>query len=193
MAAGAVALAAAAVIFCLHPVPETIWQNLGFLNLLLMGVMLGIVQCRGVAAPQAIMLTVAALTVGALLVFLGQAFFLGILPHDLLAQKSAEIMETVHQVLGDPAGGASTPLVPGVASAEAEALLQLLLPGLLITNMALVAWLNVVLSRQLIFLLGWGEADPPLYHWAAPEWLIFVLLGPGFSSWCRCPGRGSSD
>jgi uncharacterized protein YybS (DUF2232 family) len=180
LAAGALALAAAAVIFCLHPALETIWQNLGFLNLLLMGVMLGILQCRGVTAPQAIMVTVAALTVGALLVFLGQAFFLGISPHDLLAQKSAEVMDTVHQVLGDAAGGTPVPLVPGVAPAQVEALLKRLLPGLLVTNMALVAWLNVVLSRQIIFLLGWGEADPPLYYWAAPEWLIFVLLGAGF-------------
>ena len=52
LAAGALALAAAVVIFCLHPVLETIWQNLGFLNLLVMGVMLGILQCRGVAAPR---------------------------------------------------------------------------------------------------------------------------------------------
>ena len=180
LAALTVALAAVAVIFCLHPVLETVWQNLGFLNLLLMGVLLGILQCRGVAAPQAIMLTVAALTVGALLVFLGQAVYLGIAPQDLLAQKSAEVMDTVHKVLGDTAGGAAGPLVPGVAPAQMEALLQRLLPGLLVTNLALVAWLNVVLSRQMIFLLGWGEAEPPLYHWAAPEWLIFVLLGAGF-------------
>jgi uncharacterized protein YybS (DUF2232 family) len=145
-----------------------------------MGGLLGVLQCRGVGPPQAIMLTVAALTAGAVLVFLGQAFFQGISPHDLLAQKSAEVMDTLHKVLGDPAGGAAGPLVPGVAPAQVEALLRRLLPGLLITNLALVAWLNVVLSRQLIFLLGWGVADPPLYHWAAPEWLIFVLLGAGF-------------
>jgi uncharacterized protein YybS (DUF2232 family) len=180
LAAGALALAAAVVIFSLHPVPETIWQNLGFFNLLVMGVMLGILQCRGVAAPQAMILTVAALSLGALLIFLGQAFFQGISPHDLLAQKSLEVMNTLRKVLGDPAGGAPSPLVPGVAPAQVEAMLQLLLPGLLVTNMALVAWLNVVLSRQLIFSLGWGEADPPLYHWAVPEWLIFVLLGAGF-------------
>jgi uncharacterized protein YybS (DUF2232 family) len=180
LAAGALALAAAAVIFSLHPAPETIWQNLGFYNLLVMGVMLGILQCRGVAAPQAIILTVAALSVGALLIFLGQAFFQGISPPDLLAQKSVEVMDTLRKVLGDTAGGASSPLVPGVDSAQVETLLQLLLPGLLVTNLAMVAWLNVVLSRQLIFILGWGEADPPLYHWAAPEWLIFVLLGTGF-------------
>ncbi len=180
LAAGAVALAGVAIIFCLHPALETIWQNLGFLNLLLMGVMLASLQCRGVTAPQAILVTVAALTVGALLLFLGQAVFMGISPQDLLAQKSAEVMDTVHKVLGDSAGGVSGSVVPGVAPAQVEALLQRLLPGLLVTNMALVAWLNVVLSRQLIVLLGWGAADPPLSRWAAPEWLIFVLLGAGF-------------
>jgi uncharacterized protein YybS (DUF2232 family) len=185
-----VALAAAAAIFCLHPVLETVWQNLGFLNLLLMGVLLASLQCRGVTAPQAIMLTVAALTAGALLVFLGQAVYLGMAPHDLLAQKSAEIMDSVRKILGDTAGGASVPLVPGVAPAQVEALLQRLLPGLLVTNLALVAWLNVVLSRQMIFLLRWGEADPPLYHWAAPEWLIFVLLGGGFLLLVPVAGAG---
>lgn len=180
LAAGALALAGVAVIFSLHPALETIWQNLGFLNLLLMGVMLASLQYRGVTAPQAIMVTVAALTVGALLVFLGQAVFMGISPQDLLAQKSAEVMDTVRKVLGDTAEGAPGSLVPGVAPAQVEAVLQRLLPGLLVTNMALVAWLNVVLSRQLIVLLGWGAVDPPLSRWAAPEWLIFVLLGAGF-------------
>ena len=90
--------------------------------------------------------------------------------------------------MGDPAGGAASPLVPGVAAAQVEALLQRLLPGLLVTNMALVAWLNVVLSRQIISLLGGGEADPPLYHWAAPEWLIFLLLGAGFLLLVPVPG-----
>jgi uncharacterized protein YybS (DUF2232 family) len=180
LAAGALAVAGAVVIFSLHPAAETIWQNLGFLNLLLMGVMVASLQCRGVTAPQAIMVTVAALTVGALLLFLGQAVFMGISPQDLLAQKSAEVMDTVRKVLGDGAGGVSDSVVPGVAPAQVEALLQRLLPGLLVTNMALVAWLNVVLSRQIISLLGWGTPDPPLYHWAAPEWLIFVLLGSGF-------------
>jgi len=180
LAAGVLAVAGAVVIFALHPALETIWQNLGFLHLLLMGVMLASLQCRGVTAPQAIMLTVAALTAGALLLFLGQAVFMGISPQDLLAQKSAEIMDTVRKVLGDAAGGAPASLIPGVAPEQVETLLQRLLPGLLVTNMALVAWLNVVLSRQIVFLLGWGAADPPLYHWAAPEWLIFILLGAGF-------------
>jgi hypothetical protein len=180
LAALSVALAAVVAIFCLHPAMETIWQNLGFVNLLLMGVMLATLQGRGVTAPTAIILTVSALCLGAFLVFLGQAFFLGVAPHDLLAQKTAEIMDTMHKLLGDAAGGAATPLVPGVSPADLGAVLQRLLPGLLVINMALVAWLNVVLSRQLIMLLGWGAPEPPLYRWTAPEWLIFVLLGAGF-------------
>jgi len=179
MAALGLALAAVAGIFCLHPVLDTLWQNLGFLHLLLMGVILASLQCRGVSAPQAILLTVAALSVGALLVFVGQAVFLGVSFHDLLVQKSAEIVDTLNKVIGDAGGGPGS-MLPGVTPDQFEVLLQRLLPGLLITNMALVAWLNVVLSRQLIFLLGWGEPDPPLYHWIAPEWLIFVLLAAGF-------------
>jgi hypothetical protein len=180
LAALAVALVAAAAIFSLHPVLDTIWQNLGFFNLLLMGVMLSILQCRGVSAPQAILLTVATLIAGAVLVFIGQAFFLGLAPQDLLAQKSAEIMDVVRKFLGDAGSGASGSPVPGVAPEQMQTLLTRLLPGLLVTNMAMVAWLNVVLARQLIFTLGWGAPDPPLYHWAAPEWLIFVLLAAGF-------------
>jgi uncharacterized protein YybS (DUF2232 family) len=122
---------------------------------------------------------VAALSLGALLVFLGQALYQGIAPQELLAQKTAEVMESVRKILGDPAGGSGS-LVPGVDPAQIGFLLQRLLPGLLVTNLALVAWLNVVLSRQIIFLLGWGETAPPLFHWEAPERLIFVLLGAGF-------------
>jgi uncharacterized protein YybS (DUF2232 family) len=179
LAALGLALAAAAAIFSLNPVLDTLWQNLGYFNLLLMGVMLTSLQCRGVSAPQAIILTVAVLSVGALLVFAGQALVQGISPQDLLALKSAEVMDTVHKVLGDAAGG-SGGLVPGVAADEVGALLTRLFPGLLVTNMALVAWLNVILSRQIIFLLGWSDLEPPLYSWAVPEWLIFVLLGAGF-------------
>lgn len=178
-AALALALAAAVLIFCLHPTLHTFWQNLGFMNLLAMGVVLASLQCRGVSAPQAIIYTVVALSVLAVLIFFGQAFYLGLTPQDLLAQKTAEIMATVAKILGD-AGGASGALIPSVASADLQVLLERLLPGLMIANMGLVAWLNVVLARQLYFLLGWGEMEPPLSRWVAPEWLIFPLLGAGF-------------
>jgi hypothetical protein len=179
-AALGLALAVAAVIFSLNPALDTLWHNLGFFNLMLMGVLLASLQYRGVWAPQAIILTVAVLAIGAILLFLGQALLFGVSPQALLAQKSAEVLDTVHKVLGDTGTGAAGPLVPGLDPAEVKRLLQRLLPGLMITNMALVAWLNVVLCRQLAFLLGWGEPDPPLYHWMVPEWLIFALLAGGF-------------
>jgi uncharacterized protein YybS (DUF2232 family) len=180
MVALGLALAVAALVFALHPVPDTLWQNLGFFNLLLMGVLLTSLHHRGVATPQAIILTVVVLSAAAFLVFLGQAVVLGVSPQALLAQKSAEVMDTVKKVLGETGGTAPGPLVPGLPPEKTAGLLQRLLPGLLVTNMALVAWFNVVLARQLFHLLGWGEPEPPLYHWMAPEWLVFVLLGAGF-------------
>ena len=63
LAALALALAAAVLIFCLHPTLDTFWQNLGFMNLLAMGVVLASLQCRGIWAPQAIIYTVVALSV----------------------------------------------------------------------------------------------------------------------------------
>ena len=180
MAALAVALVVAVLIFSLNPALDAFWQNLGFLNLLAMGVVIASLQSRGVGAPLAIIYTVVALNGVALLLFLGQAFYLGLAPQDLLAQKSAEIMATVAKILGGTGGGASGSLVPGVAAADLHVLLERLLPGLMVANMGLVAWLNVVFARQLYALLGWGEPVPPLYQWAAPEWLIFPLLGAGF-------------
>jgi uncharacterized protein YybS (DUF2232 family) len=180
LAALALALAAMVLIFSLHPTPDTFWQNLGFLNLLAMGVLLNSLQCRGVGAPQAIILTVVALNVFALLIFLGQALYLGMSPQALLAQKTSEIMGTVDTILGDTGAGTAGSLMPGVAPETVKVLLERLLPGLMVANMGLVAWLNVVLARQLRTLFGWGQPDPPLYNWVAPEWLIFPLVGAGF-------------
>ena len=71
-------------------------------------------------------------------------------------------------------------MIPGVSPAEAEATLQRLLPGLVVTNTGLVAWLNVVLARQLEYWRTGQKPAPPLYQWALPEWLIFGVLGAGF-------------
>jgi len=173
------ALVTALCIFSLKPGLEVIQANLGFGSLLLMGVLLTSLKQRGVPPPRAIILTVAALSVTALLFLLGQAFFLGVSPLALVAQKSSEIMAMVQQVLGE-AGGGSSPLLPGVSQADLEAILQRLLPGLVVANTGLVAWLNVILARQIAFFLGWGKPEPPLFYWATPEWLIFVVLGTGF-------------
>lgn len=174
------ALATALFIFSLKPGLDIILTNLGFGSLLLMGVLLSSMQSRGLSSPQAIIVTVLVLNLLALLVLLGQAFFSGITLQALLAQRAAEIMESVQKVVGEPGGGSPGPLIPGVSQADLQALLTLLLPGIAITNMGLVAWINVILGRQLSLILGWGEPEPPLYYWSTPEWLIFVVLGAGF-------------
>ena len=162
----------------LRPGLETLWQNLGFLSLLLMGLLLSVLQNRGLSPTRAIFVTVLILNGLALLLLVGQAWYQGITLQALLAQRGAEIMQTVHQVLGE--GGSAAPLIPGVPQAEAEAILQRLLPGLLVTNTGLVAWLNVVLLRQLAVVATGRKPEPPLYYFALPEWLIFGALGAGF-------------
>lgn len=172
------ALAGAAVILAVNPGLETLWQNLGLLSLLLMGLLLSTLQKRGLSAPWAIIVTVLILNGLALLLLLGQAFYQGITLQSLLAQRSAEIMEAVHQVLGE--GGKAAPLIRGVPQTETDAMLQQLLPGLVVINTGLVAWLNMVLVRQLNSMATGQRPEPPLYYWALPEWLIFAALGAGF-------------
>ncbi len=171
-------LAGIALMLVLRPGLETLWQNLGFLSLLLMGLLLSVLQNRGLSAARAILLTVLILNGLALLLLVGQAWYQGITLQALLAQRGAEIMQTVHQVLGE--GGSAAPLLPGVPQAEAEAVLQRLLPGLVVTNTGLVAWLNIVVLRQLAVVATGLKPEPPLYYFALPEWLIFAAVGAGF-------------
>jgi hypothetical protein len=127
---GALSLALAGIAFmlALKPGLEILWNNLGFLSLLLMGVLLSVLQNQGLSAIRAILATVLILGGMALVLLLGQAFYQGVTPLALLARYGAEIMETVHQVLGG--GGNASPLIPGVSQAETEAILQRLPGGL---------------------------------------------------------------
>jgi uncharacterized protein YybS (DUF2232 family) len=178
----ALPLALAAILANLAMKPEWAFftQNLGFLELLCMGALLGCLQYRGWPPHRAIVVTVVVLNLGTLILFAGQALIQGISFTVLLAQKSGEIMETVSQVLGQTGGGSAALLPGGYSQEELEALLRRLLPGLVVANTGLVAWINIVLARQLAFLLGWAQPDPPLFYWSTPEWLIFAILGAGF-------------
>ncbi len=179
----ALLLALAGVLAILAPKPglSTLWMNLGFLGLLLIGFLLSALQQRGLAAPSAILLTVLILSGLALLSVLAQAAYQGVNPQALLAQRGAEIMGSVHRMVGKGggAGAAGTPLMPGIPAAELEALIKRLLPALVVTNTGMVAWLNVVLARHISGPAS-EQSEPPLYLWAVPEWLIFVALGAGF-------------
>jgi uncharacterized protein YybS (DUF2232 family) len=174
------ALATVLVIFLLKPGWSVILENLGFGELLLMGVLIAALQNRGLSTHQAIILTVVGVNLLALLIFLGEAFFAGVGPQALLTQKSQELLQTLYRVLGDTAGEAPGQIFQDFSQADLEKLVPLLLPGLVVVNSGLVAWINVILARQLIRLGGGAQPQPPLFYWSTPEWLIFVLLGAGF-------------
>jgi uncharacterized protein YybS (DUF2232 family) len=178
-AAVLLALAAALCVFFLKPGLPVILDNLGFGNLLLMGVLIGCLRSRGLSPERVIIYTLMAVNLVALLFILGQAYWTGVTLQALLGQKGTDLVEALRRVLGGTGEGGSALLAPGPAQSQVEFWVQRLLPGLVIVNGGLTAWLNVVLSRQIAYFLGWGEA-PPLYYWSAPEWLIFVLLGAGF-------------
>jgi uncharacterized protein YybS (DUF2232 family) len=137
-------------------------------------------QYRGCSADGAIILTVVALSLLALLLVSGQAYFSGVTLQELLAQKSREITELLDKILAGEGGAAKGLPLLGLSRAELQGLLQSLLPALMITNTGIVAWINVILARQVTVLLGGERPEPPLYYWSPPEWLIFVLLGSGF-------------
>lgn len=174
------ALATALGIFLLKPGLTVILENLGFGELLLMGVLISGLSQRGQPPQRAIIFTVVGLNLLALLFFLGEAFLSGMTPAALLTQKSQEILGMLSQVLGGAEGGAKEQMLQDVPWAELENLIPQLLPGLVVINIGLVAWINVILSRQITVLLGWGQPQPPLFYWSTPEWLIFVVLGAGF-------------
>lgn len=179
-AAVLLALAAVLGIISLKPGLAVILENLGFGELLLMGVLISGLNQRGLPPQRAIIYTVVGLNLMALLFFLGEAFLSGMTPAALLTQKSQEILGMLSQVLGGAEGGAKEQMFHDVPWAELENLVPLLLPGLVVLNIGVVAWINVILSRQLTVMLGWGQPQPPLYYWSTPEWLIFVALGAGF-------------
>jgi uncharacterized protein YybS (DUF2232 family) len=172
-------LAAALAAFAAKPSLAGIGEHLGFGEMLLIGLSLGACQYRGWPAHRAIVVTVLALNLVILGFFLAQAFYLGMTPVALLSQKAKEIMELFRQMMARSGLGAQTQSFFGLPEAEVYTLLGQILPGLVLINSALVAWINTVVARQLSLLLGWGEAKPPLFQWYNPEWFIFLALGAG--------------
>jgi len=179
LAALLLALTVSALIFARQPGLAIIVEYLGFGELLLMGFMLSGLESRDYTADWAIIFTVVALTTLSLLFASLQMFISGVTAREILFQKTLEITEMLTGVFSD-GDMASRLQILGVPLDKLKYLIQYLLPALMITNTGLVAWLNVVLARQLLMVLDWGKPEPPLYHWSTPEWLIFPVLVSGF-------------
>jgi uncharacterized protein YybS (DUF2232 family) len=189
LAALLLALAVSLLIFSLKPGLAIIGEYWGFGELLLMGLLLSGLESRGYTADWAIILTLVALTILSLLFLAGQVYISGMTPREILSQKTGEITEVLTGLFSGQDKSSSLQIL-GVSLEKLTYLIRYLLPALVITNTGLVAWINVILGRQLLVGWGWGKPEPPLYHWSTPEWLIFPVLAAGFLllapvSWVR--------
>jgi len=163
-----------------QPDLEIVTKNLGFVELLLLGVLLSTLESRGWSTDRAMIISVAGLTLLSVILLAGQAYFAGMTLKEMYSQKTGELTEMLTTVLAG-AGDQSTGVkVMGVTLEEIKKLIRSMLPALVITNTGLVAWINIILARQLLVLFKWREPEPPLCYWSTPEWLIFPVLGAGF-------------
>jgi len=192
-AAALLALAGAAGVLALNPGLAVFQDNLGPALPLLMGLSLTICRRRGWPAGSAIMFTMVVLGLLMLVFFLGQAYFQGLTPPALWDQKSREVTDTITKMLKETGMGSSNLQVMGLAGVGLQDLMTKVLPALMLVNAALVAWLNVLLARQLARFWGWDDLGDPLSRWASPEWFVFVFLAAGFAllaplGWVRQAG-----
>ena len=184
LAALLLALAVCLLIFSLQP-GLGIMESLGFGELLLMGLMLSTLESRGWSPDRAIILTVVGLTGIGLLFLAGQAYLSGMTPEDIFSQKAREITETLSGVL---TGGGDLPSgvkIMGVSLEEIKTLIQSLFPALVVTNTGLVAWINVVLARQLLLFSAGESRSLPFPSGPPPNGLFLCFWPRGFSCWCR--------
>jgi len=180
LAALLLVLAISLLVWYWQPGLEAVIKNLGLVELLLLGVLLSTLELRGWSTDRAIIISVAGLTLLSLLFLAGQAYLSGMTPKEMFSQKAGELTEVLTGVLtgaGDQSAGEK---ILGATLEELKTLIRFLLPALVITNTALVAWINVILGRQILLRFKWGEPEPPLYYWSTPEWLIFPVLAMGF-------------
>jgi uncharacterized protein YybS (DUF2232 family) len=173
-------LAVSLLIFSLKPGLAIIIDYMEYGELLLMGLLLSALESRGWTPDRAIILTVLGLTCLSLLVLAGQAISSGLTPEEIFSRKAKEITEMLSGVLVGVGEKPGELKILGVPLEEVRPLIQSILPALVVTNTGLLAWINMVLGRQLLVSLDWGNPEPCLCYWSTPEWLIFPVLAAGF-------------
>ena len=175
------ALAGVLFVFALNPGTAVLLESLGLWMLLLMGLILAVCQQRGWPAGSAVLVTVAALGLLFLMLFLSQALFQGLSPLEFYGQKAGEFTESLKTMLHEAGLDFSDFRLVGLPRVEFQELVGKILPALVLVNLALVAWVNVVVVRKLASLWGWSEWGEPLSHWVSPEWLVFLLAAAGLA------------
>jgi uncharacterized protein YybS (DUF2232 family) len=175
-------------VFALTPGLAAFQDNLGLWMLMLMGLVLTVCHQRDWPDGSAIMFAVLFLGFLSLIFFLGQAFFQGLGPTGLWEKKSQELADSLTKMMGEAGVGMSDLRVMGLPRLEIQHLLIQVLPALVLINLALVAWVNVLVAHKFGSLWGWDNLGEPLSLWASPDWLVFVLVAAGFSLLAPFPG-----
>jgi uncharacterized protein YybS (DUF2232 family) len=182
------ALVGVLFVFALNPGMAVFQDNLGLWMLLLMGLILTVCHHRDWPDGSAIMFAVVLLGVLSLVIFLGQAYLQGLGPTGLWEKKSQELADSLTKMMGEAGVGMSDLRVMGLPRVEIQHLLIRVLPALALINLALVAWVNVLVAQKLGSIWGWNNLGEPLSLWASPEWLVFFLVAAGFSLLAPFPG-----
>jgi uncharacterized protein YybS (DUF2232 family) len=175
-------------VFALNPGLAAFQDNLGLWMLMLMGLVLTVCHHRDWPDGSAIMFTVLFLGLLSLVFFLGQAFLQGLGPAGLWEKKSQELADSLTKMMGEAGVGMSDLRVMGLPRLEVQHLLIQVLPALVLINLALVAWVNVLVTQKLGTIWGWNNLGEPLSLWTSPEWLVFFLVAAGFALLAPFPG-----
>jgi hypothetical protein len=175
-------------VFALNPGMAAVQDNLSLWMLMLMGLILTVCHRRDWPDGAAIMITVLFLGFLSLVFFLGQAYLQGLEFTGLWEKKSQELADSLTKMMGEAGVGMSDLRVMGFPRLEIQHLLIQILPALVLINLALVAWVNVLTVQKLGNLWGWDNLGEPLSLWVSPEWLVFVLVAAGFSLLAPFPG-----
>lgn len=179
--AALLALVGSLFVFALNPEVAAFQDNLGLWMIMLMGLTLTVWHRRGWPDGSGIMFTVVFLGFLSLVFFLAQAYFQGLGPVGLWEKKSQELTNSLTKMLGEAGVGFSDLRVMGLPRLEIKNLIIQVLPAMVLVNLALVAWVNVLVVHRLGSLWGWDNLGEPLSHWASPEWLVFFLAAAGFA------------
>jgi uncharacterized protein YybS (DUF2232 family) len=186
--AALLALAGALFVFALTPGLAVFQDNLGLWMILLMGLILTVCHQRDWPDGSAIMFAVVFLGFLSLVFFLSQAYFQGLGPVGLWEKKSQELTDSLTKMMGEAGVGLSDLRVMGLPRVEIQKLLIQVLPALVLINLALVAWVNVLVAQRLGSFWRWSNLGEPLSLWASPEWLVFFLVAAGFALLAPFPG-----
>jgi uncharacterized protein YybS (DUF2232 family) len=190
--AALLALVGALLVLALSPGAPVLQANLGLWLILLLGLLLTMGHRRGWSEGSAIIGAVAVLGGLGLVFFLGQAFFQGLTPAALWDQKSQALTGVLGKLLSDAGMSFSDLRLMGLPRLEAQSLLVQVLPALVLINIAMVAWVNILVVQRLATLWGWEDLGEPLSHWASPEWLVFLLVAAGFALLAPIPWVGQA-